>query len=75
MLMWIRCPTCRDSLGHLAPVYRLILARRMLRRREGAGPLSPKEKENLMGDVLEALGLRGCCRTRMVSAMFFPDQY
>lgn len=78
------CFTCGVSLGDLAPIYRLVLEKRMRSRygddaEESVAPTmiaqDPSRRENLMADVLDALRLQQCCRTHMVTAMDFRKYY
>ena len=85
MLVWIVCPTCRMSLGDLAPIYRLIRQKRMLKRyggEKGSAPVAPAvasqdatHRDNTMQDVLDALGIHDCCRMRLVTPMDFRTYY
>ncbi len=86
MLPPVVCFTCGLPLGDLAPIYRLILEKRMGARYGDSGgdapgvappmaPLDPDQTENLMADVLTALRLKQCCRTRMVCAVDFRRYY
>jgi DNA-directed RNA polymerase subunit N (RpoN/RPB10) len=81
MLTPIRCFTCGLSLGDIAPIYRRIRQKRMAEK-FAAGQVAPTQAamsagltENTMGDILEALGVQGCCRTHLVTAMDFRDNY
>lgn len=81
MLIPIVCFTCGSSLGDLAPIYHYIRRRRMAKRFGELDSLvapiqaavDPTLTENMMGDVLEALRITRCCRTRTVTAMIFND--
>lgn len=83
MLVPIVCFTCGLSLGDLAPIYRLARAKRMEARygtdesrvAPAQAALDPTQEDNMMVDVLDALRLTKCCRTRMTSAMDFRDYY
>jgi DNA-directed RNA polymerase subunit N (RpoN/RPB10) len=83
MLVPIVCLTCGLSLGDVAFVYNYIRRKRMLARYGAAGgPVAPPHaatdptlQESVMSDVLEALGVTKCCRTRLVTAMRFEDHY
>jgi DNA-directed RNA polymerase subunit N (RpoN/RPB10) len=88
MLPPIVCQTCGRSLGDLAPIYRLILEKRMGARYGGASaegesppPAPPlvsldlEQTSNLMGDILEALRLTDCCRTHLVAAQDWRVYY
>lgn len=83
MLTPVRCFTCGSSLGDLAPIYHLIRARRMAERYgapgKGVAPTraasDPTLTGNLMGDVLDALHVEGCCRTRLVTATLLAEVY
>lgn len=82
MLTPVVCFTCGLSLGDLAAIYNRIRAKRMAAR-YGAGEVAPTQAsldpstttESVMGDVLDALRLTKCCRTRMVTAMQFSEHY
>jgi DNA-directed RNA polymerase subunit N (RpoN/RPB10) len=37
--------------------------------------VDPSLSENVMGDVLDALRVTKCCRTRLVTAMIFSEHY
>ena len=77
------CFTCGYPLGDVAPIYRLVREKRQAARR---GPhldsVSPtmlaqdfQQTENQMGDVLAALNLSQCCRTRMITCQDFRKYY
>lgn len=81
MLTPVVCFTCGCSLGDIAPLYHAVRRARMAAR-YGPGATSPAQAatdptltENVMGDVLEALRVSKCCRTRLVTAMIFSDHY
>lgn len=83
MLTPVVCFTCGLPLGDIAPVYHHIRRKRMAARYGAPGaPVAPTQaavdpslSENTMGDVLEALRVEGCCRTRLVTAMIFSEHY
>lgn len=83
MLTPIVCFSCGMSLGDLAPIYRLILAKRMAAEygdpNSRVAPTSASMDHgrvgNLMADVLADLRLTDCCRTRMITAMDFRTYY
>lgn len=83
MLVPVVCFTCGTSLGDLAPIYHHIRRKRMAARYGSAGAtvaptqaaVDPSLQENIMKDVLEALRVTKCCRTRLVTAMIFSEHY
>jgi DNA-directed RNA polymerase subunit N (RpoN/RPB10) len=83
MLVPIVCLTCGLSLGDIAPIYHYIRRKRMAARsgEPGGTPVStqvavdPTLLENIMEDVLDALQVTKCCRTRLVTAMVFSEHY
>jgi len=83
MLAPIVCFTCGLSVGDLAPIYHFIRQKRMAARygQPGAATaptqaaVDPTLLENIMGDVLDALRLTKCCRTRLVTATIFSEHY
>ncbi len=83
MLVPVRCFTCGWPVGDLAPIFHFILRERMAARygRPGgavapAGAATdPALRENIMGDVFEALRLSECCRTRLGTAVILGDHY
>ena len=87
MLIPVRCFTCGDSLGEKAALFRLIRARRAASaagEEAGAPPpravyagLGPSGRgpPGDLGDVLDALGVHGCCRTHLITAQDFRDHY
>jgi len=82
MLTPMVCFTCGFSLGDIAPVYHFIRQNRMathLHGKNASAPtrvaVDPSLTKNIMGDVLDALGVEDCCRTRLVTAMIFSDHY
>ena len=83
MLVPIVCFTCGDSLGDIAPIYSAVRKARMAEKygRPG-GPTAPTQAavdptltENMMKDVLDALRVTKCCRTRLVTAMILSEHY
>lgn len=40
-----------------------------------AAAVDPTLSENFMGDVLEALRITHCCRTRLITAMILSEHY
>jgi DNA-directed RNA polymerase subunit N (RpoN/RPB10) len=83
MLVPIVCFTCGCSLGDIAPIYHAVRRKRMAARFGTVGaPTAPTQAavdptltENIMGDVLDALRVTKCCRTRLVTAMVFSEHY
>lgn len=83
MLVPIACFSCGLSLGDIAPIYHYIRRRRMAARYGEPGSevaptqagIDPSVTENIMGDVLDALGVTKCCRTHLVTAVIFSDHY
>lgn len=81
MLTPIRCQTCGLSLGDIAPIYQWIRRKRVRAyyAEKGIAPtrtaIDRTLTENIMGDVLDALQVGGCCRTHLVTAMLFTDHY
>jgi DNA-directed RNA polymerase subunit N (RpoN/RPB10) len=93
MLYPVACFTCGASIGDVAVLYQAVRRARMearYGRADGAvaptrAPLDPSLSENIMGDVLDALGggaaagpnqyLIGCCRTRCATGMDLSEHY
>ena len=83
MLVPIVCFTCGCSLGDIAPIYHAVRRKRMAARfGQPGGPTAPTQAavdptltENIMADVLDALRVTKCCRTRLVTAMIFSEHY
>lgn len=86
MLTPIVCFTCGCSLGDIAPIYNIIRIKRMTKhygksdfRDETTAPsqvaMDPDLTENIMGDVLDALKVTKCCRTRLITAMILSEHY
>lgn len=83
MLVPIVCFTCGLSLGDISPIYQYIRRKRMAARYGEPGSataptqvaVDPALLENIMEDVLDALRVTKCCRTRLVTAMLFPEHY
>ena len=80
MLTPVVCFTCGSPIGDVAPLYLEVLrARNAQRAPGGAAPynraIDPGQRENMMEDVLDALRVHKCCRTRLITAMQFCDHY
>ena len=83
MLTPIVCFSCGCSLGDIAPIYHIVRQMRMGPRFAKApasttpaqAGVDPTLTENIMGDVLDALRVTKCCRTRLVTAMIFSEHY
>ena len=83
MLTPIVCFSCGLPLGDLAFIYQYILAKRMTALygtedspvAPASAPLDQGQRDNLMADVLDALRLTSCCRTRLCTAMDFRAYY
>ena len=107
MLVPIKCFTCGECLGAVAPIYHAVRRKRMLKRFGAPGaPITPTHAANApgaaapgaaapgaaapgpihaavdstlstngMSDVLDALRVSLCCRTRLVTAMIFSEHY
>jgi DNA-directed RNA polymerase subunit N (RpoN/RPB10) len=83
MLTPIVCFTCGLPLGDVAPVYHSIRRKRMMEKygKEDSttaptfASIETKEQKNMMKDVLDALGVDKCCRTHLVTAQLFTEQY
>ncbi|GFR88963.1 hypothetical protein ElyMa_002531400 [Elysia marginata] len=83
MLPPIVCFTCGLSISDIAPLYHAVRRKRMAARFAKVGaPTVPTQAavdstltENIMKDVLDALRVTNCCRTRLVSAMTYSEHY
>lgn len=64
-MLYIVCPTCKEKMGNIQPIYEKILD--IICRDEEAEKISKEEANNLKSTLVRSFGLKYCSNCRLMS--------